>query len=64
MIITGYNQVTIYDGTFKSGCTYIMVVDEVSCRVIVTGQELRNLGFWSWILLRGNNNVGTIIVTA
>ena len=41
-----------------------MVVDEVSCRVIVKVQELRNLGCWSWILLRVNKNIGTIIVTA
>ena len=33
-------------------------------RMIATGQEFRNLGCWSWMLLWGNNNVRTIIITA
>ena len=40
------------------------MVDEVSCRVIATGKECRNLGHWSWMLLQGKNNVRTIIITA
>ena len=36
-----------------------MVVDEVSCRLIVTGQEFRNLGRWSWLSWQGKNNIRT-----
>ena len=43
-IRNGYNRVAIYDGPFKSGDTDIMVVDEVSCILILKGQEFRNLG--------------------
>ena len=61
---TGYKRVTIYNRTFESGGTYIMAVYEVSCRVIATGQEFRNLRRWSCILLQGNNNIRTIMITA
>ena len=40
-----------------------MEVDEVSCRAIEIGQEFRNLGRWSWMLMQGKNNVRTMIVT-
>ena len=50
-ISTGYNRVNISDGPFQSGGTDIMVEDEVSCRVIATGHEFRNLIWWSWMLL-------------
>ena len=63
-IITGYNKVTIYDGKFQREDIYIMAVDEVSCRVIGIGQEFRNMGRWSWMLLRGRYNMRTIIITA
>ena len=43
-ISTGYNQVTASDGLFQIGVTAIVAVDEVSCRVIAIGQELRTLG--------------------
>ena len=45
-ISTGYNLVTIYDGPFQSGVTYIMAVDEVSCRVITIGLEFSIMGRW------------------
>ena len=41
-----------------------MAVDKLSCREIGTGQEFINLGFWSYMLLRGKNNIRTIIITA
>ena len=41
-----------------------MEVDEVSCRVIASGQEFRNLGHWAWMLLQGKNNVRTRVITA
>ena len=41
-----------------------MAIDEISCREIETGKEFRNLGRWSWMLLRGKNNVRTTIITA
>ena len=50
-ISTGYNQVTTYDGTFQSGGTAIIEVDEVSFRVLAKYQELRNMGRWSCMLL-------------
>ena len=60
---TGYKRVTTSDGTFLSGGTEIMSVDEVSFIVIVIGQESWNLGSWSWMLLRGKKNVITRIIT-
>ena len=48
---TGYNRVTNSDGPFQSGGTATMSVYEVSCRAIAVGQEFRNLGRWSWILV-------------
>ena len=63
-ISTGYNKVTISGGPFQRRGTVIMAVDKVSCRSIGTGQEFSNLGFWSWMLLRGVNNIITIIFTA
>ena len=62
-ISTGYNQVTIYDGPLQSGGKAIMALYELSCRVIVTGQEFRNLSRSSWILLQVKNNVRTTIIT-
>ena len=62
--ITGYNKVTISGGSFQSRSTYIIVADELSCREIATGQELINLGRWSWVFLRGKNNMRTRIITA
>ena len=41
-----------------------MVVDGVSRREIGTGQELRNLGCWSWMLLQGKKNTITRIINA
>ena len=41
-----------------------MAVDKVSYRAIPTGQKFRNLGRWSWMLLRGKNNTRTRIITA
>ena len=64
MIITGYNRVTISGRPFQSGGTAIMTVDKVSWRAIATGQEFRNLGCWSWVLLREKNNTRAIITTA
>ena len=63
-ISTGYDKVTISGGPFQSAGTAIMEVDELSCRVIGTGQEFCNLGRWSWVLLRGEDNMRTRIVTA
>ena len=40
-----------------------MAVDKVSCREIAKSQEFRNLGHWSWIFLRGKNNIITRIIT-
>ena len=40
-----------------------MAVDEVSCRVIATGQEIRNLGRWLWMMLQGKKNARTRIIT-
>ena len=37
-VSTGYNRVTTSDVKFQSGGTAIMVVDELSCIVIKTGQ--------------------------
>ena len=62
-ISTEYNQGTTSDGPFQSVGTSIMAVDEVSCREVAIWQELRNLGCWSWMLLQGNINVRTIIIT-
>ena len=62
-ISTGYNRFTTSDGTFKSGGTYIILMDEVSCREIAISQELQNLGRWSWKILWGKNNVRTITIT-
>ena len=39
-----------------------MGADEVSFRVVATGQEFRNLGYWSCVLLQGKNNVRTRII--
>ena len=64
IISIGYNKVTISSGTFQSGGTDIMAVDELSCKLIVTGQEFSNLGHWSWMLLLGKKNIITIIITA
>ena len=50
-ISIGYNLFTTYDRPFQSEGTDIMAVDEVSFRVIATGQEFRNLGCWLWMLL-------------
>ena len=63
-VITGYNKVTISGGPFKCGDTAIMDTEKVSCRAIETGQEFRNLGRWSWMLLQGKNNMRTRIITA
>ena len=63
-ISTIYNRVAISGGTFQSGGTAIMAVDGVSCRSIGTGQEFRNLGCWPWMLLQGNKNMRTRIITA
>ena len=41
-----------------------MIVYEVSCSVIAAGQEFRNLGRWSWMMMQGKNNVRTRITTA
>ena len=41
-----------------------MAVDEVSCRELVIGQEFRNLGRCSRILMRAKNNFRIILVTA
>ena len=59
-----YNRVANSDRPFQSGDTAIMAVDEVSCRVIKTGQEFRNMGCWSWMLLQVKKNVRTRIITA
>ena len=63
-ISTGYDQVTISDGTFQSGGTSIMAVDKVSCRLTEIGQYFHTLGRWQWMLLRVNKNFRTRIVTA
>ena len=62
-ISTGYNWVTTYDGSFKSRGTAIIVISEVLYRAITIGQEFRNLGRLSWIILQIKNNVRTIIIT-
>ena len=56
-ISTGYKKATISSRPFQSGGTSFMAVDEVAYRGIGTGQEFRNLGRWSWMLLQGNNNM-------
>ena len=40
-----------------------MSVEKLLCRSIAKGQEFRNLGCWSWLLLLGKNNIRTIIIT-
>ena len=61
-ISTGYNQVTIYDGPLQSGGKAIMALYELSCRVIVTGQEFRNLSRWSWMMRQGKKTLITRII--
>ena len=62
-ISTGYNQVKISGGIFQSGGTAIMEIDKVSCRAISTGQEFRNPGRWSWMLMQDKNNIITRTIT-
>ena len=63
-ISTEYNRVAIFYGSFQSGGKYIVAIDEVSYRVIATGQEFSNLGHLSWVMLRGKKNVRTRIINA
>ena len=62
-IITGYNQITISGKQFQIGVTSIMAVEKVSCKAIKTGQELRNLGRCSWMLLPVKNIMIIRIIT-
>ena len=62
-ISTSYNRVSNYDGPFQTAGTAIMVVHEVSGRVVARGQEFRILGRCSLILMQLNINVRTIIIT-
>ena len=63
-ISTGYNRVTTYKRRFQNGAIDIMAVAETSCKAIARGQYFWNLGWCSWMLLQGRNNIVTIIVDA
>jgi hypothetical protein len=61
--VPSYNKDEHYKEQFQRGGTLTVCLGHTCARTIQTGTDIRNLGRWSWIQVRGSKGLNLIVAT-